>query len=991
MVVIDDIRKTEHWDGLNHALNFEGTKTKILLTTRKQNIANIGFAIKIGLPNDNEGREFLERKALPYISSQDFRFEENGRKTMAEGVASMALKTIHDLLLEETKFLIGVRSEVKTLDVILKEMNALLIAADNRERREDMVNHWLRNVRELAYRADDTISLYAAIYVSSSRSLRHKFSCILTEGYSLHKIGSEIKEVKSEMARLNARMDQYGMHRIVQGESSAHPSVSILSFETEVFVGKKEEVEQLVSHLVGDEANPVISLWGMGGIGKTTIAKRVYNHPTTRRFFDSFAWICVSQKWDLESLLLNVLRKLSPLHNTSGLTVTELTEELFQVQEAKKCMIVIDDIWSTQAWDQLQLAFNPKTKILLTTRIHDVAKIGFAIKACLLTDDEGWELLNIKRNAPILTDVPAEEIIMLEKIGREMVAKCGNLPLAISLLGGILSNKKSSAEWRLVNENLSDENLNDKIRKVLHLSYQDLPYYLKPCFLYMGMYKEDEDIPAIDICVLWIAQGMISQPLDNRGNEMSLMDIAQSYLTELASRSVVEITRDDPIRGQTTRMCKLHDAVQEMCLSLAIDEDFGLRNLDYEGGPFSGFFHDSLSRRKTRHLIVYLKSRLEEESGEPAVTCDQDITKIVRSLLFINDMEGIPLTQFPHRIVRLKEFKVLKTLSICGFVFEGRKLLKEISKLVLLRILRLRDCLFDELPSSLKNLVYLHTLDLWNSGNILIPNGVLNRMLRLRHLILPVYYAENLEDYRMSLEGLEQLETLVGYNSLVHQLESPTQMTNLRHFEGIVHDNQSLSDIIDAFCTSRNHCKCGGLRIKQGCHISSEEDLMIFKKVFKLHNLYIDVPIENLFKELGSEAYTSNLLYLILSESNIQEDPMETLGKLPHLVDLWMTEACFLGEEITCHASSFPSLKKLGIEELPNLRGWKVEEGAMPLVSKIRIHGCPLLEMVPDGLRFLNALTDLEISGMPQLGARVSEGGEDFHKVQHVPSIVIRN
>ncbi|XP_047979546.1 putative disease resistance protein At1g50180 [Salvia hispanica] len=910
---------------------------------------------------------------------------------MAEGVASMALKTIHDLLLEEAKFLIGVHGEVKMLDVTLKETKVLLIDADNREGMEEMVRHWLRLVRELAYRADDTVSLYATIYASSNISLLHKCSCILTEGYSLHKIGSEIKEIKKEMTSLSARMDQYGIHRIIRGGSSAPISVPILPFETEVFVGKKEEVEQLISHLVGDEANPVISLWGMGGIGKTTIAKRVYNHPTTRRFFDTFAWVSISQKCDTESLLVDILNQPSPLHNSSGLSVARLACELVHVQEAKRCMIVIDDIWSTQAWDQLQLAFNPKTKILLTTRIHDVAKIGFAIKACLLTDDEGWELLNIKRKATIPTNVPAEEIIMLEKIGREMVAKCGNLPLAISLLGGILSNKKSSAEWKLVNENLSAKNLNDKIQKVLHLSYQDLPYYLKPCFLYMGMYKEGEVIPAIDICVLWIAQGMISQPLDNRGNEMPLMDIAQRYLTELASRSVVEITRDDPIRGQTTRKCKLHDAVREMCLSLAIDEDFGLRNLDYEGGPFSGFFYDSLSRRKTRHLIVYLKSRLEEESREPAVTCDQDTTKIVRSLLFINDMEGVPLTQFPHRIVRLKEFKVLKTLSICGFVFEGRKLLKEISKLVLLRILRLRDCLFDELPSSLKNLVYLHTLDLWNSGNVLIPNGVLDRMLRLRHLFLPVYYAENLEDYKMSLEGLEQLETLVGYNSLVHQLESPSQMTNLRHFEGIVHDNQSLSDIINAFGTSWNHCKCGGLRIKQGCHISSEEDLVIFKKVFKLHNLYISVPIENLFKELEYEAHTSNLLRLILSGSNIVEDPMETLGKLPHLVDLSMIEACFLGEEITCHASSFPSLKKLAIKSLPNLREWKVVEGAMPLVSEISIHGCPHLEMVPDGFRFLNALTDLQINGMPQLGERVSEGGEDFHKVQHVPSIVIRN
>ena len=117
---------------------------------------------------------------------------------------------------------------------------------------------------------------------------------------------------------------------------------------------------------------------------------------------------------------------------------------------------------------------------------------------------------------------------------------------------------------------------------------------------------------------------------------------------------------------------------------------------------------------------------------------------------------------------------------------------------------------------------------------------------------------------------------------------------------------------------------------------------------------------------------------------------METPGKIPHLVHMSMTDACLLGEEITCHASSFARLEKLIIEELSNLREWKVEKGAMPLVSEIGIHDCPLLGMVPDWFRFLNALTDLQISGMPELGERVSEWCEDFHKVQHVPSIVVR-
>ncbi|KAG6403714.1 hypothetical protein SASPL_135942 [Salvia splendens] len=316
-------------------------------------------------------------------------------------------------------------------------------------------------------------------------------------------------------------------------------------------------------------------------------------------------------------------------------------------------------------------------------RIRDTANIGFAIKAGLLT-----ELLKIKGKPCIPSNVPAEEINMFEKIRKEMVRKCGNLPLAISLLGGILSNKESIEKRKLVNKNISArtgvENLNDEIQQVLHLSYLDLPCYLKTCFLYTGMYKKDEVIPAIDPCVMWIAQGMISH--HNHPNEVKLMEIAQGYLTELASR------------------CACH--WQEMRILVC----------------------------KTRHLIIYLKSKLQEESREL-------VAKIVRSPIFVNDMEGRPLTRFPHRIVRLKEFKVLNTLSICGFVFEEGKLSEEISKLALLRILRFRNCLFDEISSSVKNLVYLHTLDLWNSGTVLIPNGVLDRMLRLRHLFLPVYYA----------------------------------------------------------------------------------------------------------------------------------------------------------------------------------------------------------------------------------------------------------
>ncbi|XP_042047249.1 probable disease resistance protein RXW24L [Salvia splendens] len=913
----------------------------------------------------------------------------------------------------------------------------------------------LRQIRDLAYRTNDAISLYAAIKDSSRMS-----SNFFKDGYSVHKIGSEIKIIKSEIKIIKSEVENvrefienFGIKSFIRGQSSApQPTYSydiqedeveklvsllvgdevislsgmggigktIKNIKTELgnmirdigidifiegqssaplptyrqdFVGREEEVEKLVSLLVDDGAEPVISLWGMGGIGKTTIARKVYSHPTTKGFFDSFAWVSVSREFDKLSVLENVLMQLSPHQISSNLSLRGLTHKLLQVQETTKCMIVVDDIWSVEHWGKLQPAFDKKTKILLITRNHKVAKIGSATKVGLLSDDESWELL--KRKSSVCSNIPDFQTkeSRLEKMGKDMVGKCGNLPLAISLLGDILSEEKSSKEWDLAYRKVmkGHKDLIGGIHRVLLQSYLDLPYYLKPCFLYMSMYKEGELINGFDLCLMWIAQGMVSCAGNSRE-----VDIAQEYLSELVSRSLVEVVYDDRHRDQTTRMCMLHKVVREMCLLMAEEEDFAMKVVDYEGDQaFSHLWHDSLSSTKNRHLVVNFKTQVQRESKK-MMKCHKVNTITVRSLLLINDIPGRPEIEFPE--CGLKKFKLLKSLYISGVKFKDGKLPKSISKLIVLRSLRLRYCSFNKLPSSVSNLLYLHTLDLWNCGNVQIPNDVLSRMPRLRHLFFPTYspsYFDEKERGILILEGLENLETLVGFNSLVHRLNSPTEMTKLQLFQGIFHDNQSLSEIIHTSCTSWKNLKCGGLQITGGCCFSSEkeEHVMLFSKLFKFQNLHMSVEIGNLFKELELESQVriSNLQSLVLSESAIMEDPMDILGKLPLLLDLSMIGGCFQGVEITCSASTFPRLERLLIRDLPHLRQWNVEQGTMPVVYKVVIDNCPCLKIVPDGFEFLHSLSYLRVCGMPALGGRVSERGEDFHKVRHVPSIVVRD
>ena len=285
-----------------------------------------------------------------------------------------------------------------------------------------------------------------------------------------------------------------------------------------------------------------------------------------------------------------------------------------------------------------------------------------------------------------------------------MVRKCGFLPLAISLLGGVLSKKTCVGEWELVNENINasiyrgvghggEEN---QIDGVLNLSYQDLPYCLKPCFLYLGRLKEDETIYAPDLYRMWIAQGLISDE-NVKENGVTLTDTAELYLSELASRCIVQVETEDVIPKQ----------------------------------KFSTLLQEALSRAKTRHSTIHFKTEVQVEPDELTITCAKDGSKHLRSLEILFDIEK-NTTEFPPQcIVEFRKFKLLRGVVILRFKFVDKKLPKGITDLVHLRYLRLREYEFDSLPSSISNLAYLDTFDLNLSRNVQIPN-MLSKMSRLK-------------------------------------------------------------------------------------------------------------------------------------------------------------------------------------------------------------------------------------------------------------------
>ncbi|KAK6946399.1 NB-ARC [Dillenia turbinata] len=262
----------------------------------------------------------------------------------------------------------------------------------------------------------------------------------------------------------------------------------------------------------------------------------------------------------------------------------ELVEKLYHFLEERLYLVVLDDIWETKAWDELSHAF-PRgkvgSKLILTTRNHYVTR--HADPHCVvheprsLTDDEAWELLSKKTK--IKEESTSEEVIELCKLGKEMVKRCGGLPLAVVVLGGLLATRSSLQEWKKRHQNIGmqlkaagkeGDQQQGKVMSVLELSYDDLPYHLKSCFLYLGLFPEDVDIRAKRMIRMWIAEGFIlSSEIDR---EHTVESAGEEWLEELIERSMIQVgERDTDGRVKT---CRMHDMIRELCLEKAREENF---------------------------------------------------------------------------------------------------------------------------------------------------------------------------------------------------------------------------------------------------------------------------------------------------------------------------------------------------------------------------------------------------------------------------------
>lgn len=687
------------------------------------------------------------------------------------GSIKTLLPKLTSLLERKYKLSRGVRRQITSLRHEMSSMSALLVRLAALEELDAQQKDWRDKVRELSYDIEDCIDIFTN-ELDSDEAKRGGLRRRLKKIKSRYKIAHRIEELRAQVVELSNCQNRYKIDECLSCPPSSRglvdidPRLEALYVNPDRLVGIHAQKEKLIELLRMDadtQQLEVVAIAGFGGMGKTTLANQVYTK--IKGQFDCTAFVSVSRSPNMAKILSDMILGISGLVTSPCEDDRQLINLLRSCLHDRRYLIVIDDIWTMEAWNAIKCSFlenSPGSRVIATTRFEDIAKAccscfhGHVYRIKPLNGLDSRRLFD--RRVFHFEDACPEK---LKNVREEILSKCEGVPLVILSVASILASHEeldSNEIWEKVHKRLGFHLERHPalgwIRHVLNLGYNDLCLDLKTCLIYFSIFPESSEIMKNDLVKRWLADGFVTEKHGYGPHE-----IAESYFSELINRNMIQIAKFDDCGHVLS--CRVHDIMLDFIILKSTEENFVTIMNDVQS---------------TKGCLEVRRLSLEVKNSE----CNHLLEKMsltqARSFTFRGPAECMPCVSV---------FQLLRVLHISDYNERAEEFdLSGICNLFQLKYLRIvcfrGRCA--EWLKQLRKLQHLQTLEIVPRYEDNFFLDVVELPLALWHLIIPC---------TARLVGdIGRMRSLISVDTLaIHDIEGMEKMrglgnlTNLREVE----------------------------------------------------------------------------------------------------------------------------------------------------------------------------------------------------------------
>ncbi|WVZ12621.1 hypothetical protein V8G54_017151 [Vigna mungo] len=878
---------------------------------------------------------------------------------MAEALLGTVNQNLQSFGQDQLATFWGVHQQTQKLSSNLTAIRAVLRDAERKQITSYAVKDWLQKLTDAAYVLDDILD-ECSIHSTKLNFDDAHTSCLTR----LHpkdilfrfNIGKRMKDITQRFQDIH---EERSMFNLVPGVTEVQTiddnwRQTSSDITEPVVYGRDQDRDQILKFLLEEVSDSedlsIYPIVGMGGLGKTTLAKQVFNDNRVCKHFDLTIWVCVSDDFNTMTILRSIIECITG-QKSKLKSLEAIWKKVEEVLHGMKYLLVLDDVWNEdqEKWKQLkgklQCARAAKgATILVTTRLEEVASTMQTHPAYHLKEllgDDSWSLFKHHAFGP-----NREETEELVSIGKEIVTKCIGSPLAIKTLGSLLrdesdvklwQNVKESEIWHIREESSFATGEENSIMRALKLSYFNLELSLRRCFSFCAIFPKDLEIDKEELIHLWMANGFIESE-----RNIDVEDVGNKVWNKLYRRSFFQEAKCDEFG--MIKSFKMHDLFHDLAQSIMGEECVvvvkGRLTTLSTKVHYSSLFNSGESDDMTAQRVHYSSLFNSGESDDMTAQRFMTALKKVESLRTFLDYEGIgPMPSNPC-------LRALQTSS---------SLLSPLKDLTLLRYLSLsltfNRSSEENLNNSICQLPKLQTLKLCNCHQFHGLPKNLTRLEDLRHIV--INGRDSIQEMPSNIGKLRQLRTLnifvVGLKpgcglAELHSLKLGGTL-RIRGLENIPNEwDAKEANLMTKKELNRLHLSWGGSANSEGSNVSAEKVLEALQPPSTLKSF----EMRGYRGRQLSHWMRSVVVLRDLVEVNLLDcdncDELPPLGKLPLLKRLevsgmknvkWIDGETYDGVE----EKAFPSLEKLTMRNLPNLERMLREEGVemLPRLSELRI------------------------------------------------------